>query len=307
MIKEVIGTGSTIEEATEKAKAELNAPATADVKIEVVALPERKLFIKKPAKVKAYYEIVEEVKKPEKTQQVKKEAPAPVGVPGDKKDYKVAVDYLENIMKGLGVENAQISLEKVEESIFINISCGDDFGVIIGRRGETLDSIQYLVNLVANRDKEDYTRYTINVDNYREKREVTLRNLAKKSAAQVARNGRNVVLEPMNPYERRIIHTTIQEIENVTSHSVGNDNERRVVIQLAEGARPTGGGRYNNNRGGRGGYNNRSRYNNNRGGYNRNNNRNSNSNTVEAPKREPRQDVAGATLYGKIEVNKPQE
>lgn len=322
MIKEVICTGTTIEEAIENAKKELNAPAGAEVKTEVLAVPEKKLFIKKPGKVRAFYEIPDEVKAPiEKKQsapppvrenKLKKEGteikkPRPAATPLSDKERKAALDYLRTIMEALGVADAKTDFENSHEGTLININCGDDFGILIGRRGETLDSIQYLVNLVVNKGKEDYTRFTINVDNYREKREITLQNLAKKTASHVLRSGRNIVLEPMNPYERRIIHTAIQEIESVTSHSIGSDINRRVVIQLADGARPSGG-RYNNNRrglNGSGGYGNRSKYNNN---YGRGGDYRRQSGSVEAPpKREPRQDVAGASLYGKIEVSKKED
>ena len=122
-----------------------------------------------------------------------------------------------------------------------------------------------------------------------------------------------MVLEPMNPYERRIIHTTVQEIEGVTSHSVGSDGDRKVVITLEEGVKPTGGSGYGNrgrggyNKGGygnrgRGGYGNRGGYNRGRGGYN--NDRSSASSESSVPDRAPRSDSAGASLYGKIEINK---
>lgn len=324
MIKEVICTGTTIEEAIENAKKELNAPAGAEVKTEVLAVPEKKLFIKKPGKVRAFYEIPDEVKAPiEKKQSApppvrenkfKKEEPEnkkprSVAVPMSDEERQSATDYLKTIMKALGVEGAKIDFEDTQDGTLININCGDDFGILIGRRGETLDSIQYLVNLAVNKDKENYARLTINVDNYREKREITLQNLARKTASQVFRSGRNIVLEPMNPYERRIIHTTIRGIENITSHSIGSDVNRRVVIQLADGARVSGG-RYNNNRraSSGGGYNNnRSKYNNN---YNRDRGGNYKRQTDfadSAVKREPRQDVAGASLYGKIEVTRKED
>lgn len=123
-------------------------------------------------------------------------------------------------------------------------------GAIIGRRGETLDALQYLTSLVANRGTEEYIRVSLNVGDYREKRDETLRGLARKSASQVLKYGRNVVLEPMNPYERRVIHTEIQEIEGVKSHSIGSDSDRRVVISLEEGVKPTHGGNQNRGRGG---------------------------------------------------------
>lgn len=172
---------------------------------------------------------------------------------------KEAKAYLEALIAGLNVPDATVSTTQGENSILLEISC-EDYGIIVGRRGETLDSIQYLVSLVANKNCNSYVRITVNVGNYREKREATLRGVARKNALYVARTGRRVVLEPMNPYERRIIHTTVQDMENVSSRSVGSNNERKVVIELADGAtaNPALGGREHNDRGQRkGGYNNR--------------------------------------------------
>ncbi len=282
MIKEAIGTGSTIEEAKDAALKELNAPEDADIKYDVIEMPKAKLlgiFGGSPAKMRAYYEIEDD-------------------------PFAKAKDYISTILASLGIEESTIEIEADDEDVRISISCGDDYGSVIGRRGETLDAIQYLTRLVINRGSEDYKRVSINVGNYREKRENTLRSLARKNAAKVRKYGRNVVLEPMNPYERRIIHTTVQEIEGVTSHSVGSDSERKVVITLEEGIKPTNGSSYNNR--GRGGYNkggNRGGYNKggSRGGYN--NRRNDNPAEASAPARAPRSDSAGS-LYGKIEINK---
>ena len=277
MIKEAFGTGATLDEAKEAALKALGAPEDADVNIEVIERPKAKvlgLFGGSPAKMRAYYEIADD-------------------------PFAKAKDYVATILNNLGVEEAEISVEADEEEVRISISCGDDYGSVIGRRGETLDAIQYLTRLVINRGSEEYKRVSINVGNYREKRENTLKALARKNAAKVRKYGRNVVLEPMNPYERRIIHTTVQEIEGVTSHSVGSDSERKVVITLEEGVKPTNGGGYSRgrggyNKGGRGGYRGG-----NRGGYNRS----ESSDAPSAPARAPRSDSAGS-LYGKIEINK---
>lgn len=278
MIKEAFGTGATLEEAKNAALIALEAPADADIKYDVIERPKAKvlgIFGGSPAKMRAYYEFEED-------------------------PFAKAKAYILNILSNLGIENAEISVEADEEDVRFSINCGEDYGSVIGRRGETLDSIQYLTRLVVNRGSENYKRVSINVGNYREKRENTLRSLAHKNAAKVKKYGRNVVLEPMNPYERRIIHTTIQEIEGVTSHSVGSDSDRKVVITLEEGFKPTHSGGYNNR--GKGGYNkggNRGGYRGNRGGRSYNN-----SESSSAPSRAPRSDSAGASLYGKIEVNK---
>ncbi len=330
MIHEAIATGATIDEALANAKKELGAPADADVRTEIIAMPQKKilgLFGGSPAKAKAWYETPDAPAKkpaPEKKAPKAEKAPAPkaekpqaaekscdapevVTVPADDRqpvDIKSsasltsAADYLASVLKGMGVASLTIdAFRTAEDEIIFELDCGDDYGVVIGRRGDTLDSIQYLTRLVANKQKKEneYLRISINVGNYREKRKNTLRELAKKNSEKVLKYGRNVTFEPMNPYERRIIHTAVQEIEGVTSYSVGADAGRRVVISLAEGVKPThpSKGSYGRGRGGKGGYN--------KGGKNRGNNRS--SNTVNAaPTRAPRTD-AGAekvSLYGKI-------
>ncbi len=328
MIHEATATGATVEEALQNARAALNAPALADVHTEIISMPTKKilgLFGGSPAKARAYYETPDapekkapvkkaekapkaekkEAPKAEKKEAVKTEAPkaeakevakTPVEI-ASSKSIAAAVDYITAVVKGMGVANVDIQAFRTEENeIILELDCGEDYGIVIGRRGETLDSIQYLTRLVANKTKLDgeYSRISINVGNYREKRKNTLRELAKKNSEKVLKYGRNVTFEPMNPYERRIIHTAVQEIEGVTSHSVGADASRRVVITLAEGVKPTHPSR--------GGYNNRGRGG--RGGYNRGGNRGGRSQAphVDAPSRAPRTD-AGAekvSLYGKI-------
>ncbi|MBQ3604478.1 MAG: KH domain-containing protein [Clostridia bacterium] len=311
MIKEAIGVGKTPEEALENAKATLNAPFEADVKFEVLEMPKKKtlgIFGKEtPAKVRAYYEAPDPVEAPKPVKQAptkpaKAAAPKAEAAPAPKKPvanpeaFAGTEKYIRSILKGLGIDECSISFCEEEEGIAIELDCGENYGVVIGRRGETLDAIQYLVRLYLNKGKENYKRVSINIGNYREKRAETLRELAKRNAAKVLRNGRNVVLDPMNPYERRIIHTAIQEIEGVESHSVGSDSERKVVITLAEGFKPTHpdsrGGRYN--RGGKGGYN--------RGRGN--GSRSAASSAPAAPARSPRSDLSNATRYGKIEPKK---
>ncbi len=312
MIKEAIGVGKTPEEAFENAKAALNAPFDADVKSEILEMPKKKtlgIFGKEtPAKVRAYYEAPDPVEAPKPVKQAPAKpakaatpkaevAPAPKKPVSNPEAFAGTEKYIRSILKGLGIDECSISFCEEEEGIAIELDCGENYGVVIGRRGETLDAIQYLVRLYLNKGKENYKRVSINIGNYREKRAETLRELAKRNAAKVLRNGRNVVLDPMNPYERRIIHTAIQEIEGVESHSVGSDSERKVVITLAEGFKPTHpdsrGGRYNN-RGGKGGYN--------RGRGN--GNRSAAPSAPAVPARSPRSDLSNATRYGKIEPKK---
>ena len=140
-----------------------------------------------------------------------------------------AVAYLKTVLSGLGCEDLTFTVAELEDGAEITVN-GDDYGVIIGRRGETLDALQYLASLASNKKGSGYYRVVLNVGNYREKREHTLEGVAKKTAAQVLRTGRSRSLEPMNPYERRIIHTTVQKIDGVVSSSVGGGSARRVVI-----------------------------------------------------------------------------
>lgn len=171
---------------------------------------------------------------------------------------KKAADYVDEILRTVGVQ-AKITVAQTEPGIIIRLS-GDGLGVIIGRRGETLDSLQYLAGLVANRESGDYMRVTIDSGNYREKRERTLEKLAQKLSSTAMRNGRKVTLEPMNPYERRIIHSTVSKIEGVSSSSVGDEPNRKVVITPANlkprsGASRQGRPPRNGNNGGKKRYN----------------------------------------------------
>ena len=109
---------------------------------------------------------------------------------------------------------------------------GADMGVLIGKRGQTLDSLQYLSSLVVNKNTEDYIRVKVDTENYRERRKATLENLAKNIAQKVKRTRKPVSLEPMNPYERRVIHSALQNDPEVTTHSEGEEPYRRVIITL---------------------------------------------------------------------------
>ena len=155
-----------------------------------------------------------------------------------------ARDYLQTVLDAMGAEMTVKVTEQDAEGCKIVLE-GQNEGLIIGRRGETLDALQYLAGLVANRTEEEYYRVSLNVGGYREKREKSLAGLARKHAA-AARSGRKISLEPMNPYERRIIHTAVQGIKGVTSWSVGKEPNRYVVIGPSEdndGRTYTRGGR----------------------------------------------------------------
>ncbi|MCI8648606.1 MAG: protein jag [Anaerotruncus sp.] len=141
---------------------------------------------------------------------------------------RTAGEYIKGILTEMGI-TSDIAAAQTENGIILRLS-GEGLGVIIGRRGETLDSLQYLTGLVANREEGDYMRVTIDSGNYRQKRERTLEQLAQKLSNAAIRYGRPSTLEPMNPYERRIIHSTVSKIEGVSSSSIGEEPNRRVVI-----------------------------------------------------------------------------
>ncbi len=268
MIKEAICTGETVEEAKERAIEELGASLDEDIQFEVLATPKKKtlgIFGGSLAKVRVYVELpdpivkekpakaakakAEKVKntpkaeKKEKPVKVAEEAPKAVveddgpELPAPVPAAEVAADspagravaYLSVMLKGLGVEECSITVQALDNMAVLNLE-GEGLGVVIGHRGETLNALQYLTSLSAN-SGNGYFRITLNIGNYREKRHATLRNLAKRMSAQALRTGRSRSLEPMNPYERRIIHTTVQSIEGVVSFSAGEGDNRHVIIR----------------------------------------------------------------------------
>lgn len=322
MIKEAIGVAATIEEARKMAIENLNAPVEADVKVEIVTFPKKKvlgLFGGADAQVKASYDDGKEEKKekkenkPQPKKEEKKESKKPEAKkPQPKKEVKKdapkqeapkkeipAVDlsaieaketpataYLKSILEGMGFSGVSVTAKETDEDIYFEIVCEEDYGNIIGRRGETLDALQYLTRLFVNRS-DNNKRVALNVGDYRSRREETLKALAKRQANRVLKYGRSTALEPMNPYERRIIHTAIQEVEGVTSHSVGEGDRRRVVIT------PEGGekrGNYRNDR---------------RGG--RREKRAPYVPETPAEPREKKVDAASSSLYGKIQPKKKVE
>ncbi|HHX17599.1 MAG TPA: protein jag [Clostridium sp.] len=141
-----------------------------------------------------------------------------------------AKDFLLEVFEKMNVD-ADVLTEEDEESISIRIA-GDNIGILIGRRGETLDSLQYLTSLVINKNKEIYKRVIIDIENYRKKREETLIKLANRLADRVVKYKKSITLEPMNPYERRIIHSSLQGHKFVETHSVGDEPNRKVMICL---------------------------------------------------------------------------
>ncbi|MBR5191225.1 MAG: KH domain-containing protein [Clostridia bacterium] len=287
-----------------------------DFNVEVIQTPTKKilgLFGGNPAKVKVTTEVADPkpekkqnkpnnkkhdkkpVKKVENKKEVKAETPvaepkeiAPELPLEETNLYSETAEYIKSIVLGLGMSECEIKEFSNEEEIYFELDCGDDYGIIIGKRGETLDAIQYLARMMANKGNQSYKRVAINVGNYRAKREETLQILARKTVMRAVRQGRNISLEPMNPYERRIIHTAVQDVEGATSHSVGSDLDRRVVISPVEGAR-------NNN---------------NRGRNNRNGGRRERKEAYKpeiSPDRAPKSDIDGTALYGKVEIRSTTE
>lgn len=146
---------------------------------------------------------------------------------------EVAAEYIKNILSCMDID-AELVITENEDGAMIDIT-GDTTGAVIGRRGETLDAIQYLASMTANRSDKDYYRISLDSCGYREKRKAILEDLAHKIAKSVLRTGRTSTLEPMNPYERRIIHAAVSEIEGVTSKSIGEEPYRKVVISSVNG------------------------------------------------------------------------
>ena len=233
MIKEFIGTGKTVEEATQNAKLQLNAPEMADVHVEVIKYPEKKKFFGLiggcDAEVKVSYDDGKREKKadaPKKSYEKKANSPkkpAPKKPAGEKPiketkadkpeeeisekdiDLDYACQYLKTMIEGLNVVDPKITAKVVDGTVEMLIEC-EDYGIIIGRRGETLDSLQYLTSLAIKNGTNKYVRVTLNVGDYRAKREETLKAL-------------------------------VQEVEGVTSRSVGSGMDRRVLIEPEGGVR----------------------------------------------------------------------
>lgn len=257
-MREVIKTAKTVEEATELALAELGASAD-EAEVEVLELPQRKLFRSIPAKVRAYIEeeaqpaapkaeapARREPEKPaaEKTA-AKPTAPKAPAAPAPKAEEPAqpeeiidlsqnqkardAVEYLRDVCAKMGAGKLEITPVRQGEATVLRIE-GEGAGTLIGHRGEVMEALSYLTGLVANRSGGDYMKIGLDINHYRSKREANLVALAKRIGAKVARTGRGHTLEPMNPYERRIIHSTISEMEGVKSESIGEGANRRVVI-----------------------------------------------------------------------------
>ncbi len=216
-MNETIVTAKTVEEALTRACAELGAPSVDALTYTVLEEPKRGLFGigAAPARVQVSYTAPVEEKAVE----------AAVADP--------ALNFIETLLRNMELDVKVTVTEPAEGEKYISIE-GDAAGVLIGHHGDTLDSLQYLANLAVNKkrgdNKRDYVKVTIDVENYRAKREETLRALARRKAEAVLKYGKSIMLEPMNPYERRIIHSEVQLIEGVSTNSVGTDNNRKIVI-----------------------------------------------------------------------------
>ncbi len=210
MKKEVIITAKTIEEAIALAAKELGAPSEEKIEYTVLEEPKKGLFGigAQNAKISATYEVGGEQR---------------------------ALEFIQRLLSDMNItaDVAMTDGENGEKRITVN---GEASAILIGHHGDTLDSLQYLANLAANKrvdgKKEPYVKVTVDVEGYRAKREETLRALARRMAAKVQKYKKSVMLEPMNPYERRIIHSEIQNIEGVSTNSIGSENNRKIVIFL---------------------------------------------------------------------------
>ncbi len=265
---EIIVTGKTVDEAIESALAQLGL-SEEDVTVEVLELPRKKLFRSVPAKVKVMVdgeqkqtsEKVENKQAPQKqpvSKPAQKAVPqksenkqnktqdqekatqkskqydeteqefTPIEIKGNAK-LELAVDYVKEISALMGAGNININAIKHMETIILKID-GEQTGTLIGHRGETMEALSYLTNLVANKVDDDYIKLGLDVNNYRKKRENNLEILAKRIGSKVLKTGKSQTLEPMNPYERRILHSAVGKINGVKSESIGEGPTRRVCI-----------------------------------------------------------------------------
>ena len=211
MKKEIITSAKTVQEAVALAVAEPGAPGADAIEYTVIEEPKKGLFGigAVDAKISATYTVGGEVN---------------------------ALEFIKKLLSDMNIE-AEVEMtdgESGEKRISIS---GESAAILIGHHGDTLDSLQYLANLAANKridgKKGDYVKITVDVEGYRAKREETLRALARRMAAKVVKYKKSVMLEPMNPYERRIIHSEIQNMEGVSTNSIDSENNRKVVIFLS--------------------------------------------------------------------------
>lgn len=209
-----------VEETVEESKVE--TPVKEEVK------PEKKTE-KKPAKEHSHTKKNVREEKPEVKSEPKKEVELAKVEP---QTIKTCEKFIYDVMNAMGMDDVKVtSVVDEEGALSINME-GSNMGILIGKRGQTLDSLQYLTNRVANKMQDGYVRVKLDTEDYRRRRKETLENLAKNIASKVKRTRKTVSLEPMNPYERRIIHSALQSDPAVSTHSEGEEPYRRVVVTL---------------------------------------------------------------------------
>lgn len=212
---------------------EVKTEPTEDDKEEIVEEP---VETAKPVESKEVKdaEEAEEAEEAVKSEETEEEQEAESNVTIDRNDelFITSKNFLKQMIEDMGID-CDIESRTEGNMIKFNIMCSEesDIGIIIGKRGETLDSLQYIVNLVTNRNSDTYIRVILDCNQYRSKRERSLQKLARRLADKAVQTGRDIKLEPMNPYERRIIHTYLQNDENVNTFSQGNEPNRRVIIK----------------------------------------------------------------------------
>ena len=224
MEKTVVKTGKTVEEAIESALSELGV-AKEDAKIEIVNEPAGGFLGigSKEAEVKVTADVAEEEEE--------------VVYYGDDESFEgdavteaedAAVGFVAEVLSGIGIHGNMDSYRE-DDAIYISVS-GADCGAAIGRHGETLESISYLTNLIANKHSEERVHVHLDVGGYRRHRERIIEGLADRAASKALRYGKDVAMEPMNPAERRMVHSYLQKVEGVTTHSEGEESNRRVIV-----------------------------------------------------------------------------
>ena len=337
MIREAIGIGETDEAAKADALKQLGVTNSDNITFEIIKKAEKKkfgLFGGSNAKIKAILDITdseisdEEIEIFEETE----DTPEPIedvvlksdtetqniadeeiveAVASDISEKEIKLNnynpaqetkaYVERVLAAMGLPDIEVEITEGDNSAEINLS-GDEVGAVIGRRGETLDALQYLAGLVANHTGNTYYRITINTGNYREKREKTLEILGRKLAFKVLKTGKNVSLEPMNPYERRIIHTAVQKVNGAISWSEGEVTNRHIVIGPDPEYKRPYRKSYNNGKNGNkknyNGYDKKRSYNNDR--------KHSNTNGNAQTEREPKNEGGSYSLYGRVDTKNNQ-
>ncbi|MDO5549084.1 MAG: RNA-binding cell elongation regulator Jag/EloR [Eubacteriales bacterium] len=225
---------STSEEAIRLALEELKLDRDS-VSVEVLEVGKKGFFGigAVPARVRVTYEVAEEktVNETKPSAAPAKEEAVSVASAAAGDPAQAAKAFIDGLLEKMGIQGEAFPTMSEENTLLVDIR-GEDMGAVIGRRGDTLDAIQYLTSLSINRGREEHIRVTLDTEGYRAKREESLKRLARKMAGKVLKYHKNMTLEPMNPYERRIIHAALQDYNGVTTYSTGTEPNRRVVVAL---------------------------------------------------------------------------